>query len=93
MSYCRFQNTSKDLADCHGALESGEGADTQLDQYERDAKRSLIQLCRDIVDEFGETLGNGVEGEEEDLDDTPPEPGYNDPASGRSTGWRDRNQP
>jgi hypothetical protein len=46
MGYCRFQNTLHDLHDCAGHME-----DTDLSQAERAARRYLISLCQEIVDE------------------------------------------
>ena len=54
MSYCRFQNTSNDLFDCLCALRDGDGDDEKLtDKYEIAAKKRLLELCRQIADEFG----------------------------------------
>jgi hypothetical protein len=50
MSYCRFQNTLKDLSDCHNALWEGE----ELSEEEENAKKRLIKLCKEIIEEFGE---------------------------------------
>jgi hypothetical protein len=50
MSYCRFQNTDKDLDDCKDALEelilNGSGA---LSKEELRAAQSLVATCIDIV--------------------------------------------
>ena len=49
MSYCRFENTANDLADCVSAIQRG---DTQeLNTYEVQGLRRLIDLCNDIIDE------------------------------------------
>jgi len=50
MSYCRFENTAGDVADCLHALNNGEGADSELNEYEKRGKRRLIALCRQIVE-------------------------------------------
>lgn len=46
MSYCRFQNTLGDLQDCAEAIH-----DTDLSEEEKQARKELIDLCRDIVEE------------------------------------------
>jgi hypothetical protein len=46
MSYCRFENTLKDLKDCY---ENMEGI---LSDSETRARRQLIDLCGDIVDQY-----------------------------------------
>lgn len=47
LSYCRFENTLRDLSDCEDALfEKGlEG----LSEAELEAAKRLIELCADIV--------------------------------------------
>jgi hypothetical protein len=50
MSYCRFQNTSRDLADCGEALE--EDGIYNLEGDELRCAVRLIQLCRDIAEQF-----------------------------------------
>jgi hypothetical protein len=58
MSYCRFQNTALDLADCKDALEEitdGIAAPLSLDEV-RAAKR-LASLAFDIVSLLAETAG------------------------------------
>ena len=52
MSYCRFENTLKDLRDCQENI--GEG---DLSEDEKRARKKLIEVCKQIVDE--------TEGEEE----------------------------
>ncbi len=50
MSYCRFENTNSDLADCESALEdliNGEGS--TLNEYELGAAKSLAERCERIV--------------------------------------------
>lgn len=54
MSYCRFENTANDLADCLATLEN---SDDNLDEfamnlssrYERTTLHRLIGLCQGIV--------------------------------------------
>lgn len=64
MSYCRFENTSLDLADCNEALESllnCEGG-SSLSDRELQAAVRLIGLCKDVLCKVEAHLtGNGVE--------------------------------
>ena len=46
MSYCRFENTSRDLLDCLQAIENGELDD--LSSYEKDGLESLLEYCEAI---------------------------------------------
>ena len=48
MSYCRFENTSKDLRDCLQAIENEETDD--LSSYEIDGLEQLLQDCETILD-------------------------------------------
>jgi len=50
MSYCRFENTTRDLLDCQGALEE----DAELSESENRARIRLISLCKQIADEYYE---------------------------------------
>lgn len=54
MSYCRFENTFKDLVDCNGALidflDNQENEITSKE--ERMYAKKLIQLCHDIADNY-----------------------------------------
>lgn len=57
MSHCRFENTYADLQDCYDALnEAGSIADLQADasQHEQAYIRKLVELCKDIVEDFGD---------------------------------------
>ena len=47
MSYCRFQNTLKDLRDCHDNINEEVSSDEE--EY---ARKKLVELCQVIVDEF-----------------------------------------
>ncbi len=47
MSYCRFRNTLNDLRDCYYNMEG------VSDHEEQRARQQLIDLCRDIIDEYG----------------------------------------
>ena len=48
MSYCRFENTARDLQDCLDAIQDGEINDLGS-QYEVDALEELLDLCRNVV--------------------------------------------
>ena len=48
MSYCRFENTARDLQDCLDAIENGEINDLSS-QYEVDALDELLEICTNIV--------------------------------------------
>ena len=59
MSYCRFENTYQDLEECLTALqdEGGvEGVEKEANQYEKPYIKLLIEMCKDIVDEFGDEI-------------------------------------
>jgi hypothetical protein len=47
MSYCRFSNTLSDLEDCFEHME-----DDDISKSELSARNRLIDLCRDIVDQY-----------------------------------------
>jgi len=47
MSYCRFENTARDLTDCVYALEDRNVED--LSSYEVNGLRDLLSLAKDIV--------------------------------------------
>lgn len=48
MSYCRFENTLRDLEDCYRHMDRPESDD------EKTAKKDLIKLCKQIAEEYGE---------------------------------------
>jgi|TARA_R110000772_G_scaffold73584_1_gene160893 hypothetical protein len=59
MSYCRFENTYQDLEECFTALqdEGGvKGLEEEASQYEKPYIKRLIEMCKDIVDEFEDEL-------------------------------------
>lgn len=59
MSYCRFENTYHDLKDCYEALnEAGslESLEQTVNEYEKKFIQKLVELCKDITDEFGDEL-------------------------------------
>jgi hypothetical protein len=47
MSYCRFENTSRDLLDCLDAIQSGEIDD--LNDYEQSGLRGILEYAKEIV--------------------------------------------
>ena len=74
MSYCRFENTARDLSDCRGALEellSGEGGDAGMDgdlplsDRELRAAQELIQTCLDIIRTTAECMDLSVADDED----------------------------
>ena len=48
MSYCRFENTARDLADCVDALNNGHTKD--LSSYERRGLSDLLYYAQRIID-------------------------------------------
>lgn len=54
MSYCRFQNTLSDLRDCQMTLEDGK----ELSKDESRARETLLQLCKELADEYLDEDGN-----------------------------------
>ena len=56
MSYCRFENTYNDLVDCKDSLyENGiEYLEENASEYEKKYIKKLIQLCKEISDDYGE---------------------------------------
>ena len=47
MSYCRFENTLNDLRDCYRHLN-----DEDLSKAEEGARYNLVELCRQILEEW-----------------------------------------
>ena len=47
MSYCRFENTARDLSDCLDAIKNGEIED--LSSYERRGLNELLYFAERIV--------------------------------------------
>ena len=47
MSYCRFENTARDLRDCLNAIRNGETDD--LSSYEIDGLIEIQMMAKDIV--------------------------------------------
>lgn len=51
MSYCRFQNTLRDLRDCYESDDMWDGED--LSDEEKRARLALIRLCAEIASDLG----------------------------------------
>jgi len=51
MSYCRFENTLRDLQDCYDHMD-----DNNLSSSEKIARQRIIDLCFDIVENYGEEI-------------------------------------
>ena len=57
MSHCRFENTLSDLQDCQSALQENGSIKATIEdvnQYEKRCVKALVELCRDIFEEFGD---------------------------------------
>ena len=62
MSYCRFQNTLSELADCAEAVEARD----ELSREESRARRYLFELMANMMEEIGveldhHALGNALD--------------------------------
>jgi len=62
MSYCRYENTARDLQDCVDALYNSD-CDEDLDQYERRGLETILELARDIID-MEDKINNIIENNE-----------------------------
>ena len=58
MSYCRFENTLRDLRDCYSNMDSDD-----LSKSEFYARRQMIELCMSIACEYVDLLGEDFEEE------------------------------
>jgi len=47
MSYCRFENTLRDLRDCYNNMDSDD-----LSQSEFYARKQMIELCMSLASEY-----------------------------------------
>ena len=69
MSYCRFENTSLDMANCVNDLEEAYTfSELDHNEYEKVARKRLYELAQDYVSQY-ERLENAEQYEEEDLSD------------------------
>ena len=57
MSYCRFENTLRDLKDCYNNMGSD---DLSLSEFY--ARRHMIKLCMSIASDYVEFLDQEFEG-------------------------------
>jgi|APSaa5957512535_1039671.scaffolds.fasta_scaffold235770_1 hypothetical protein len=58
MSYCRFENTQRDMVDCNDALRDNDTED--LSEYEELAVKSMLHTARELVsnlEDFHEVKG------------------------------------
>ena len=55
MSYCRFQNTLRDLKDCLDALCDIDGNLSELSKEEAQAADRLILVCEEIAGNFAQS--------------------------------------
>lgn len=62
MSYCRFENTFSDLEDCRGALDRGDS----LSKREAGKAKSLIDLCREIADNYDDDYVDSLKEDEDE---------------------------
>ena len=60
MSYCRFQNTVKDLRDCEENIHEFLAETKEWDGGERKARRDLIEICVRIAEEYGAKDEDGL---------------------------------
>ena len=58
MSYCRFQNTYSDLFECYETLvnEGVKALEKDANQYEKPYIKKLVELCKDITEEFEDEI-------------------------------------
>lgn len=57
MSYCMFENTYRDLADCVGRMEEAETVeDLDMNDYESRAFYAMFNLCRNFLAEHERLL-------------------------------------
>ena len=60
MSYCRFRNTLQDLRDCYYNMKD----EVSLEEFR--SRKQVIELCKDIVDEYGDEDYSLFEKEDEE---------------------------
>ncbi len=59
MSYSRFENTLDALRDCERAM--NEEDENELSNSEKEAKKVLIELCKEIADTYAVTVDDEEE--------------------------------
>jgi hypothetical protein len=62
MSYCRFENTYRDLLDCLSAMNE------RLSESESAYRRRLVDVCKEIIDEYDESC-QAEDGDEDNNDE------------------------
>ena len=62
MSYCRFENTARDLSDCVDAIQRGEIH--ELSEYEIQGAEWLLQLAEELID-LKDELQEGIQASKE----------------------------
>lgn len=50
MSYCRFENTAKNMQDCIYNWNEAEEEGEELSSYEKRGKKTIINLAKEIVE-------------------------------------------
>lgn len=64
MSHCRFENTHADIQECYDVLfQAGsiKAAEYNANQYEKEYIKKLVQLCKEIVLDFGDEADEETE--------------------------------
>lgn len=56
MSYCRFENTSRDLWECYEHI-----TDDDLSEDEKKGRREIVQTCIDILEALGYKIDSSDE--------------------------------
>ena len=59
MSYCRFENTLRDLMDCLNAIKD-EGMDTLESRYEKEAAEDLVYTAKRFIEAYEEAKSDKV---------------------------------
>lgn len=62
MSYCRFENTYRDLLDCLNNMNN------KLSEREAGYKERLVDVCREIIDEYELNKMSEMDDDDEDED-------------------------
>ena len=52
MSYCRMENTARDLLDCVNAIEDGEYTPGEMSSSELNGLRSIVELAQYITNDL-----------------------------------------
>lgn len=64
MSYCRFENTSRDLQDCIYAMEEAVDLPAlDLNQYEKSAFEGMRAQCQRFIEEHDRLMAASTEAE------------------------------